>query len=278
MKQISKFYFASITTGVALAAQICNADIPFGNSSVQVDDPLNPVWNFATITPLQTPYYSIENSDGDTDISFQAQFTHTPTGKLTGSGSTHVVVSGPFINGDFDGVYTVKGTVTGSRGITRLNYSASASGRTQIDGRASTLKTTFTVKGTMDNVNQSLTGTQTAAGAASGFGGSKSQRSLDVSWGEIMSFLGAGSWSLDLLLQNDGLKKLTGDATVHMSDGSELGFVVKGVYKSATDTSVLVLSATPDSKGSSLKVTMLGNAITSIKGKLAGQMVSVTNL
>ena len=74
-------------------------------------------------------------------------------------------------------------------------------------------------------------------------------------------------------LTNDGVKKIEGTARVTLSSGAEFEFVVKGAYKSKTDTSLLILSATTLSKGSSLKVNLTGSTITSIQGKVSGQAV-----
>jgi hypothetical protein len=70
--------------------------------------------------------------------------------------------------------------------------------------------------------------------------------------------------------------KVAGLATVVLETGTTFSFPVKGIYKPQTQQSRLALIGTGVSKGSSLQVTMLGNSITGIKGRVAGQLVNLT--
>ena len=63
---------------------------------------------------------------------------------------------------------------------------------------------------------------------------------IDFTWGEAVAAMGDGTWTLQLQLTNDAIKKVGGSATVLLSSDSSLTFFVKGVCKPRTDISVLV--------------------------------------
>ena len=58
-----------------------------------------------------------------------------------------------------------------------------------------------------------------------------------------------------------------------ISGGGRLGFSAKGTYNAKTDSTLLILTAEADSKGSSLKVTWRGDGTAALQGKLTGQAI-----
>ncbi len=102
---------------------------------------------------------------------------------------------------------------------------------------------------------------------------------------EVSSDLGAGGWTLHLSLANDGKTKITGTGYVQLigglppsKTGPRFSFNVKGTYAAKTGISTLALSPAPGdalSKGASLTVTMSGQTLTGVSGKVAGQTVKL---
>jgi hypothetical protein len=87
---------------------------------------------------------------------------------------------------------------------------------------------------------------------------------------------GDGTWTLTMDLSMTG-KKIQGSASVTPDTGRTIQFTVKGAYKSGTEKSQLMLApADVANKGCNLRVTMTGNAITAIKGKVLGQMINTS--
>ena len=265
--------------GISLSALLSpvSGAIPSGDVNVGVASPANRVWDVSSIPNLQSLDYTIYNSGDqtETEIMFDAPFVQNGAGKLVGTGPTHVEVTSSSVNASFDGVYKVSGSITSARGIARMSYKATGRGNTFIEGRTRTLATTTSISAKLDNTAQTVSGVQTATGAASGLGGIKGREPLDTTWDEIVAAMGDGSWSLAMTLQNDGVKKISGTAEVTLSSGAQLTFNVKGTYNAKTDKSLLVLVPDTDSKGSSLRINLMGSVITAIKGKLSGQAVTV---
>lgn len=274
MKSFGKVFCATALVGFACCS---HAAIPSGPLQFEVDDSMNRIWDVSRLLLLQSMQYDLD--DGATTVTFGSGFVQTAAGKLTGAGPTTVQVEGPYIDALFQGNYVVAGTITSSRGVARLNYKATARGLALVEGRPTTLTSSFAVKATVDAVNQAVNGVVSMTGSAGGLGSTKNQEELDAEWWLLTGLMGDGGWRLDLQLQNDGVKVITGTATVTLNapegaTGASYSFQVKGNYKAATDTATLVLAPTLENKGSSLKLTMHGHHVVAIKGKVAGQAIS----
>ena len=263
--------FGAFVLGLAFLPRLCVAGIPSGLVQINVTGLTNHVWDLSAIDELQHLSFGI--SEESTDISFDAPSIQTGAGKLTGAGTTQLDVDSPIFVGMINAVYKVSGTITSAKGVARFTFTGSASGPTLIGGQTRTLTGTLAVKGTIDSTLQAASGVYTSTGAASGYRSIRESGPLNLTWNDVISSMGNGTWSLEMQLTNDGVKIIGGTAIVTLSSGAELDFTVKGTYKSKTDTSLLILLSVRSSKGSSLKVSLTGSTITSILGKVSGQAV-----
>jgi hypothetical protein len=251
---------------------VATAAMPSGSLQINVTGPTNHIWDASSIHELQ--HLDFEISDQNTEISFAAPFVQTGAGKLVGTGLTQLEVDSPvFVGTITDAVYKASGSVTSSKGIARLTFSGTAKGPAEAAGKTRILTGTLAVKVTINSLLESASGVYTSAGAASGYGSIKEVGTLDFNWTDVVNSMGNGSWSLSMQLTNDLVKKIGGTATVTLSSGAQYDFTVKGAYKLKTDTSLLVLSATSSSKGSSLKVNLTGSTISALQGKVSGQAI-----
>ena len=260
--------------GLAFLPRLCSAGIPSGPLQIDVTDATNHIWDVSRIDELQHPAF--EFSDDNVEIGFAAPFIQTGAGKLIGAGATQLEVNADIFAGTVAAVYKASGSITSVRGVARIAFAGSAKGLPIIDGKARVLTGTLAVKFAIDSPQQFASGVYKATGTASGYGSIKEVGLLDITWNDVVNSMGDGSWSLQMQLTNDGVKKIGGMARVTLSSGGAFDFLVKGVYKSKTDTSVLVLSPSISGKGSILKVNLTGSTITSIQGKVSGQAVRWT--
>jgi len=279
MKTVKRFRLPLPLTGLfvlswVLSPQCFGAGLPSGTWKMQVSDVTNHVWDAAAIDELQSP--SLEFSAQDTTINFDAPFAQNGAGKLVGAGNTQIDVDSSIFTGPVQGTYVSRGTVTGAKGIARLTIASSAKGIAQIDGGTHMVSSSAAIKLAIDSVSQTVTGTYKSAAAASGYGAIHDAGSLNVSWSDVQASMGDGNWTLHLNVTNDAVKTVGGTATVALSTGSNLSFAVKGKYNSKTDSTLLVLTADAESKGSSLKVNWAGNGAATLQGKLTGQTIKTS--
>jgi hypothetical protein len=261
----------AVILGLAFLPRLGYGAIPAGPFQLSVADPTNHLWDASSIDELQ--HVSFEISDESTEVSFAAPFVQTGAGKLVGAGSTQLEVYSPVFIGTIDAGYKASGKINSAGGVARIAFTGSAKGPAEIGGKTRILTGTLAVKVTVDSTLQSVTGVYTSTGAASGYGSIKEVGELDLDWTDVVNSMGDGSWTLELQLTNDGVKKIGGTARVTLSSGAALDFTVKGAYKAKTDSSVLVLTAVAENKGSTLKVNLTGSTITSLQGKVSGQTI-----
>jgi hypothetical protein len=258
--------------GLAFLPRLATAGIPSGSLQINVTGPTNHIWDASSIHELQHPDFEI--SDENVEISFAAPFVQTGAGKLVGTGLTQLEVDSPIFVGTItDAVYKASGSVTSSKGLARVTFTGSAKGLADAPGKTRVLTGTLAVKVAIDSLLESATGVYTSTGAASGYGTAKEVGTLDFNWTDVVNSMGNGSWTLSMQLTNDGVKKIGGTARVTLNSAAQFDFTVKGSYKSKTDTSLLVLSGTGSSKGSSLKVNLTGSTISVLQGKVSGQAI-----
>ena len=260
--------------GWILPSQCSGAGIPSGPWKFSISDVTNHVWDVTGIQELQTPL--LEFTDDDVTTTFNAPYAQNGSGKLAGAGVTQIDVESSIYTGPVQGTYAARGSITAAKGIARLTITSSAKGTAQIGGGSHVISSSATVKAAINSVTQSINGTYTSAAAASGYGAVHDAGLLNVSWTNVLASMGDGGWTLHLNVTNDAVKTVGGTATVALSSSSTLTFVVKGKYNAKTDSTLLILSADPASKGSSLKVNWAGTGGATLQGKLTGQTIKTS--
>ncbi len=265
------FFAAVLLIGSAILPQNTVAAIPSGTLRVIVSNPTNHVWDVAPFELLQRP--TLEFFSDETLVSFSAPFVQTGAGRLAGAGDTGMDVSSPFFTGTPDASYKTTGRITSSRGVARLAFTSTAKAAVFIEGTPGVLSATLGVNASLNSTLGTVTWLSRAVAGASRVVTLKESGALPLDWTNVVAVLGDGSWSLDLRLTNDTVKKVGGIATVTLSTGAELSFKAKGVYTAKKDSTVLVLAPDLASKGSTLKVTLTGTNRAALVGKLSGQPV-----
>jgi hypothetical protein len=259
-------------TLAALALQNASAQAPSGSVSIVVSNSANALYD-AMLAPLQRIDLDIpQGSSGDLHVTYDDPFTQDGKGKLAGAGTTQVAVTNePDVALSFPGTYQTKGTIKGNNGLTTLRLASKASGTAFIENANRKLSVTVSYSITIDSAAGTVSGTEMAKASASGIGSAVNADSFqDV----LPPELGDGSWTLVVNFGEPNGTKLTGQATVTLATGQIYPFTVKGTYVASTGQSKLSLKGVENGVGSVLTVTMQGSEITTIKGKVAGQIVS----
>ena len=76
-----------------------------------------------------------------------------------------------------------------------------------------------------------------------------------------------------MTLATDERHKVSGSAVITLNSGRSLPFTVRGVFNPRTEISKLTLLGVDTAKGSSLVVSVDGNTVKTIKGRISGQSV-----
>ncbi|SPE50493.1 exported hypothetical protein [Verrucomicrobia bacterium] len=274
----------SIVSLAALAAQISSAQ-PAGSITNQITGSTNVLWDFSQLTgELQTITLNVvkvsRGQTNGTEVSFTDSFTQDGRGKLAGSGITLVTlipdVTQPETN-TFDAKYVTRGSVTSSKGVARLTFSVTLSGRTVVGNskhpaaeRSFTAKANYALK--FDAKAGQVSGRVVESAAATGLGSITETKPITDT---LPSDLGDGTWTLVLNFAEAVGDKLSGIGTVTLETGQTYPFAFTGTYTSNTGESKLNLKGTGAGLGSMLKVTLHGSQLTGIMGQVAGQTVDV---
>jgi hypothetical protein len=276
MRTLTKLAITSIIASafaVSVSAQAPSMPITFF-----VTDPANALWDVTDAQPLQSPDYDVSADEDDINIRFNAGFQQDGAGKISGSGPTTVTVenSDPFIQVQ-NASYKVTGSITSKAGIARVTHAVVVVGTANVEGREVKVSTSRSISVNLNAALKQVSGTEKASASAAG-NSAKSSGPTDVTWSEIESELGDGSWTFAMnSLTTDAKNKITGTAYVMFgrNAGARVDFAVKGVYKQKTGLSTLSLVGVGSGKGSSLKAILQGDHVTSLTGKISGQTVSV---
>jgi hypothetical protein len=273
---------ATATAPLAANAQGTLTAGPNGLYRVKVADPTSMIWDLSASDALKDVNLDFYHSDGEHQASFefQAPFQQNGAGKLSAIGATSVQFgytddSGAWVMAPFSATYKVTGSVSSVNGKSRGTITYSVAGSAIIAGRSR--RVTLSKSGTFtgDNASQTFGGTTRNRAAATG----EHPLSNTSVWGpeSMRDRLNSdGSWNLSLILGTSG-KVIGGSGAVALNSGAALPFTVKGVYNAKTEVSKLVLTGTGAAKGSSLQVTMAGNIVSLVKGKVFGQSVNSAN-
>ena len=275
---------ALVALGVAMVSprSVHAQNAPSGSINIPtITDPANAVWDVdSDFTNIE---FSVTSKDGDTTVSVSCpvSVSQSGSGKFSGSGNTPVQLDVDGVNQSFSGSYKVTGTITSNKGRGRGSYNAIVSGIAQLEGKQGKVephKVTGKQSGkvSFDNVMGTATTSQKDTASASGMGSISSTETQPQPLSSV--FAGDGSWTLVLNdLATDSRNKILGTATVTLNTGQVFRYGVRGVYKTKDGSSKLLLKALDlATKGSTLLVGMNGNTVTTIKGKITGQMVNIS--
>ena len=257
---------------LAFAPVSSRGAIPTGPLSYTITDAANCLWDASTVSELKDINASVSRISAD--INFYVDFTQNGSGKLSGFGLTDVRVASPDISGTLTNAgYRVYGSVSSKNGVTRLQFTAVASTTAFFEGHRARLTATAIRTATVAS-GYLMTGTYKNRAALSPGGSATASGPLPFTWSDIAPEVGDGSWVLNLDIHNDGAKALTGNASVRLKSGAHYEFYLKGNYNPKTDASRITLSPQPSSKGSTLKLGMVGSNISSLRGRISGQTVN----
>lgn len=274
---------ATAALGISLfAAQSAQAQTngPAGSFTNFVSGSSNLVWDFQGV--ITNVSLDITNTLGtEVFIGYPVAILQFGNGRILGLGDTIVELDTPDTNTTFTGTYRINGAISSNKGRGRALVHSVVKGLAELSDRHNhvalrRVTANQVVHVTLDNTALTLEGTQSSSAAASGVGGIRGTDSFGPD--SLPAFVnGDGTWSLALIgLVTDSKNKITGTATVTLDSGQTFTYVVKGLFKSKTNTSKLVLTGFDlTTKGSVLVVSMTGNSVTSIKGKISGQSVNV---
>lgn len=251
---------------------------PAGDYSVQITDPDNAVWDLTSIEGLTSGYgFEVENPNAEVEVSFERELRQAGSGKLSGTGQADVALElwdeSGYNSLDFPGVYKTSGSVIGSRGVCRIRINTTVSGIADLDGRNRRVTGSENLNVAVNNATLTSTGVSKTKASAAGVG---SVSGVD-SWSGEPIDNDFATWTLGLWDLATTGKKVTGVAEVQLHSGAVHEFSLKGTFNAKTGISKLVLMGQGVAKGANLVVTIgPEDFVTSVKGKIFGQMVNAT--
>jgi hypothetical protein len=274
-------FVAALALGVSLAPQVSQAqsNAPAGNLQVAVTGANNRVWDVGGA--IAGVGFSITNKhDAIVEVDYALNMVQTGSGSIKTAGDTnettvHLVINGTNVP-DFTGKFHARGSITSNKGKGHGTFTSTVTGTVQI-GKTRHVAANESIVFSFDNIANSTTFTERDSASASGLGSIKGDP--QVRTGTLTTeFPGDGSWTLSLVGLTTSGKNITAtSANVTLSLGQVFNFKVKGLFKSKDGTSRLLLASSDTaSRGSSLQVTMAGNTVTGIKGRITGQNVNVS--
>lgn len=274
------YHLASIAIAAGLSLilpTVANAQSgPSGTTTNTVSDPANAVWDFAGI--VTNVNVDVTGSIGSVDLSFPVTIQQSGSGKLSGSGDVTVALDYAGSDQSFPGTYKVSGGLTSSRDGAHLTFVATVAGMTSLppDPKSRRVSATHQDNATINASTRTISGKRKLSASASGMGSIVENSFFGPLPLHLVGPFGNGSWTLTLTVSTTG-KIVTGSAVVALNSGQTFHYGVKGSFNAKSNSSKLVLTgADLATKGSTLQVTMSGDAVTAIKGKITGQSVKVT--
>lgn len=175
------------------------------------------------------------------------------------------------------GNYVVSGSIHGISGVAVLRYISRASGALPVSGkrlRVSTIDALYVVIQAATRVARESYGNIISV---------TGQRRLQLSGPDSESlpdYLGDGTWSLVLNFESASATtstRLSGWATVTLNSGTVFPFTFSGRYSAKTGRSTLLLKGVNNeagnAKGATLTVTLAGDQVVSLLGRIAGQVI-----
>jgi len=280
----------AIFGATTLAVQTSSAQ-PSGAITNQVTDPTNALWDFSKLTnELQNMDLSLYKVSGkvtneQAEIMYSDPFTQDGGGKFSGSGQTAATLIYNFDQGsmpdtnDFNASYQVGGSVTSTKGTSRLVFTTKLSGKVIESGTSGQLSAASTYTVNVDAVTGIVSGRYARSGTLAEKG--KTRTASDTGTfgpnplSDFADEVGNGTWALTLVFTQTSGNALKGAATVILDSGATYPFTFTGTYSPHKSESTLALKGVAGGKGSLLAVTLQGDNITKIAGLVSGQTVNV---
>jgi hypothetical protein len=233
---------------------------PSGPYSFDFGLPGKPLWD------ISGTYTLSPTVGGSASVVFPVTIAQDSQGTLTGSGSVAVEIDGVATTG----TYSLKGKVTNSGGVARINATVKVSGSGLVQGLQTTYSLSANYKLEIDPISRTVIGSASGSAKASGIGSGPVAESVSAALPSTMS----GGWKLQMNLVPTGTK-LGGTSSVVLGNGRTLNLGVKGSYSSKNGKSAISLSGLGAAKGTTLKVAGNGDKLTpvTVTGKILGQAV-----
>jgi outer membrane protein assembly factor BamB len=253
--------------------------------SRHVTDPANALWDFSRLTnELQNIELDIEkNTSGVTNFiraAFADPYRQDGAGHLNGSGSNSVALTSNTTHPQttaFGATYVSKGVVSSSKGVASLEFSAVVLGRALLGNdrqpaaqRIVILEADYNAR--FDATRKQMSGRVSESISATGLGPSRQSSTFAD---PLPAELGDGAWTLVLQFGAANGNNASGVATVTLSTGQVYPFNFSGTFTPATGLWSLSLTGIEAGKGSALQVTVHGNDIARIVGRVSGQLVNI---
>ena len=253
---------------------------PSGTIVTNVSSATNLVWDCSAGLTNVAVDVAFKNSVA-VAVSYPVSVSQSGSGAISGGALDPAAIlkvegySFPF----FGGRYKVTGSATSNKGKGHVIINSVASGTIHgVEARRVNVNHTLNIR--FDNSTLTVTGKVTDVvsvhppinvGDATGRG----SYSTGASIGTVVP--GDGSWILTLIDLATTGKTVLGSATVVLDSGASFHFKVHGSFAPSTGLSKLTLTANDKpTRGSSLRVVLNANAITSIRGVISGQAVNVS--
>jgi hypothetical protein len=276
--KIPFFASAAVSLLITLTPNLGSAQAPTGNISTNITNPTNAIFDITEVSDLKHASFDVNGNSTSLHIAFDVDFDQSGGGKLAGADTNVVSLTVDSVpQPDFAAAYVVKGAVTSVKGVGRLSISESVTGTAFLNGANRKASASEKRSVIINPVTlQIVSGTFSRKASATGLGGASESGTLSPQ--ALPAELGDGSWTLSMDLQPDVNNKYTGvnnTATVTLMTGMVYHFTIVGNFNATTHVSKFVLKGVDEAQGSSLKVTMLDNAVTTILGKVSGQAISL---
>lgn len=253
---------------------------PSGTVTTNVSSSTNLVWDFSAALTNVAVDVTFELGTA-VSVSYPVTVSQSGSGVISGRAPDPAAVlralglSFPFSGGN----YKVTGSVTSNKGQGHAIIKASAMGFvTGSETRRINANQTLNIR--FDNTTRTATGTETASVSIHPplrTGDATGRASLTINESLSTMVAGNGSWTLTLVDLSTTGRTVLGSATVVLDSGATFDFKVRGSFSSSTGVSKLTLTADgKPTRGSSLRVVLNGNDITSIRGAISGQKVNVS--
>lgn len=257
----SKLTWLFLSLFLALALPLAARAQSESTIYLQVDNSV-PIWDLSGSYNLTA---TLDGAGGaPVPVSLTVDLTTDGRGHWSGQGTNFFAVGSEVLYGS----YTASGKITNARGVTQASLTVRAKGIATVAGRSTKFRITAVYSDLeADPETGNLYGTARAKASFSGQGSARGSHDVTIPLPAGMD----GTWTLAVSIFP--LKPITGTATVTLSNGRVLPFMVNGNYSQKFGADKLKLKGTDAAKGSKLQVLTDEVSILNVDGKVLGQNV-----